>query len=87
MTASEPEQSITETVTMNEDGSLQIGYLVVQPGISPGHSLWTSGPDDADYATEKAKHSVTKPGQTSTIRKELRDGVWQEWQEKSGSNW
>jgi hypothetical protein len=81
---SELEQRITEFVTMKEDGSLEIGYLIVEPGISPGHSLWTSKPGCPDFIEFGTRHGVTKPGQTSTIRKELRNGEWREWQEKEG---
>jgi hypothetical protein len=69
---------------MNEDGTLGCTYVIVQPGFSPGHSLWTSEPEDADFEEIKNKHGLTKPGQGSTITRELRGGVWTEWQEKSG---
>ncbi len=80
----EPEQRITEFARMNPDCTIEVGYLIVQPGISPGHSLWTSGRSDKDYEDVKERHGIKKPGQSSTIYKELRNGVWKEWQEKEG---
>lgn len=84
MNYTEPDKRITETVAVNEDGTIEIGYLIVEPGISPGHSLWTSGPNDADFLETKSRHGLSKPGQISTITKELRNGVWTETQTKEG---
>jgi hypothetical protein len=80
----EPEKIITESARMNDDGTLECTYVIVQPGVSPGHSLWTARPEHSDFAEIKDRHGVTEPGQTSTIRKELRDGNWEETQTKEG---
>jgi hypothetical protein len=76
----EPEQRIVESARMNEDGTLDC----YQPGYSTAHSIRTSEPENPDFEELKAKHGLTKSGQGSTITKELRDGVWKEWQEKEG---
>ncbi|HEY9731726.1 MAG TPA: hypothetical protein V6C89_07430 [Drouetiella sp.] len=80
----EAEQRIAESARMNDDGTLGCTYVIVQPGMSPGHSIWTAEPQDPDFEEIKSRHGITKPGQRSTIIKELRDGVWKEWQEKEG---
>ncbi len=80
----EPDRDISESARMNEDGTLACTYLIVQPGVSPGHSMWTAKPEHSDFNDIKSRHGLTKPGQMSTIYKELRNGVWKEWQEKEG---
>ncbi|RTL35629.1 MAG: hypothetical protein EKK48_28470 [Candidatus Melainabacteria bacterium] len=72
---SEPEKEITESARMNGDGTIECTHVIVQPGVSPGHSLWTARPEHFDFTEIQNRHGLTKPGQMSTIRKELHSGV------------
>ncbi|CAN5683576.1 hypothetical protein BH10CYA1_BH10CYA1_03350 [soil metagenome] len=80
----EPEKVITEIVSMKDDGSLSISHVVDEVGISPGIKVWKAEPGTVDFMEYGSRHGVTKPGQSSTITKELLDGVWTESQMKEG---
>ena len=80
----EPHTLVTEIVSMLADGSLRISESVVMKNVSPGVTVWTAEPGSKDYIDFQSRHGVSKIGQTSIIRKELRDGVWSETQTKEG---
>ena len=81
---SEPDTKIVELVTMEADGSLAISHATVSKNMSPGMKMWHSKPGMPDFIDYQKRHGVSNSRQRSKITKELRDGVWTEWQEKEG---
>lgn len=82
------EKTVVEVVTMLDDGTLKIAYSVsMLNGPRPNPRVWTSAPGSPDFLEFGKRHGVTKPGQTSTITKEFRDGEWTERLKRDGVNW
>ena len=80
----EASRTLIEIVSMKADGNLSISETSMMKNVSPGVKVWTASPGSPDFVEFQARHGVKKLGQTSTIRKELRDGVWSETQTKDG---
>lgn len=83
----EPDKKIIENVSMNDDGTLTISFASMMKGVSPGMKVWHAEPGSSDFIEFQNRHGVTKPGQESTITKELRAGKWAEHQVKEGTDW
>lgn len=80
----EPHTIVTEIVSMLADGRLSISESVVVKNVSPGVTVWKAEPGSKDFVEFQSRHGVSKVGQCSTIRKELRAGAWTEMQTKEG---
>ncbi len=80
----ETEKTIIEIVAMEDDGSLNISHVSLMKDVSPGMNMWVAQPGTHDFIEFQNRHGVTKPGQRSTIKKELRAGEWHENQVKEG---
>lgn len=83
----EPDERIVETVRMENDGSLELGYLHFSKEISPCIKQWHAAPGSHDFIDFGTRHGVTKPGQQSVFTRDLRNGVWTEKMEREGTNW